>query len=199
LPEEAWKPLVRLARYEIATEPRRPGGAEFDYQPNKCGRSYRLVVVRKNISVQKGELVLFEDNTFSTLLTTHPLKQISLYLPAVLEARIQAHPSRMVESELMRGLICAALKEATPAKKHELSRWSQNRVSGRKKVGQITLLEASTGIGKSRVIARIILELAKKRRNVSECSGPPSRWCITYVTNCSLRLADRHRHRPQGC
>ena len=35
--------------------------AQFDYQPLKCGRSYRLVVVRKNISVQKGELVLFED------------------------------------------------------------------------------------------------------------------------------------------
>jgi hypothetical protein len=35
--------------------------AEFNYQPNKCGRSYRLVVVRKNITVQKGETVLFED------------------------------------------------------------------------------------------------------------------------------------------
>src|SRR6476659_6604040 len=83
LPAEAWKPLERLARYEIATEPRRKAHrikeaivrfkgypnkkligeavAEFDYQPLKCGRSYRLVVVRKNISVQKGELVLFEE------------------------------------------------------------------------------------------------------------------------------------------
>ena len=34
---------------------------EFNYQPIKCGRSYRLVVVRKNISVQKGEMVLLED------------------------------------------------------------------------------------------------------------------------------------------
>ena len=76
LPKEAWKPLERLTRYEIATEPRRKpqrikeaivrfkgylnkklvgeSVAEFDYQPLKCGRSYRLVVVRKNISVQKG-------------------------------------------------------------------------------------------------------------------------------------------------
>src|SRR5271165_1133810 len=83
LPEEAWKPLERLPRYEIATEPRRKAPrvkeaivrfrgylnkklvgesvAEFDYQPTKCGRSYRLVVVRKNISIQKGEAVLFED------------------------------------------------------------------------------------------------------------------------------------------
>ena len=35
--------------------------AEFNYERNKCGRSYRLVVVRKNITVQKGETVLFED------------------------------------------------------------------------------------------------------------------------------------------
>jgi len=83
LSQDAWQPLERLARYEIATEPRRKPQrikeeivrfkgymnkklvgesiAEFDYQPNKCGLSYRLVVVRKNISVQRGEQVLFED------------------------------------------------------------------------------------------------------------------------------------------
>ena len=93
LPAEAWKPLERLARYEIATEPRRKPHrikeaivrfkgypnkkligetvAEFDYQPLKCGRSYRLVVVRKNISVQKGELVLFEDIKYFFYITNH--------------------------------------------------------------------------------------------------------------------------------
>ena len=35
--------------------------AEFSYQPNKCDQSYRLVVVRKNLSVQRGEKVLFEE------------------------------------------------------------------------------------------------------------------------------------------
>ena len=45
--------------------------AEFDYQPLKCGRSYRLVVVRKNISVQKGELVLFEDIKYFFYITNH--------------------------------------------------------------------------------------------------------------------------------
>src|ERR1700726_4787243 len=43
----------------------------FDYQPLKCGRSYRLVVVRKNISVQKGELVLFEDIKYFFYITNH--------------------------------------------------------------------------------------------------------------------------------
>ncbi len=35
--------------------------AEFRYQPGACRRSYRVVVVRKNLSVEKGEQVLFDD------------------------------------------------------------------------------------------------------------------------------------------
>ena len=35
--------------------------AEFRYQPGACRRSYRVVVVRKNLSVAKGEHVLFDD------------------------------------------------------------------------------------------------------------------------------------------
>ena len=35
--------------------------AEFDYQPVACQRSYRMVVLRKNLSVERGEKVLFED------------------------------------------------------------------------------------------------------------------------------------------
>ena len=35
--------------------------AEFDYQPTACDQSYRMVVLRKNISREKGEAVLFEE------------------------------------------------------------------------------------------------------------------------------------------
>jgi hypothetical protein len=35
--------------------------AEFTYRPGKCGRNYRMVVVRKNLSIEKGEDVLFDD------------------------------------------------------------------------------------------------------------------------------------------
>jgi hypothetical protein len=35
--------------------------AEFHYPPTKCRRSYREVVVRKNLGVQKSERVLFDD------------------------------------------------------------------------------------------------------------------------------------------
>jgi Transposase DDE domain group 1 len=34
---------------------------EFSYQPGKCKRTYRIVAVRKNLSIEKGEDVLFED------------------------------------------------------------------------------------------------------------------------------------------
>jgi hypothetical protein len=83
LPKEAWKPLERVPRYEIATAPRRKPErvkesivrfkgyenkvlvgediAEMEYQPHKCSRPYRLIIVRKNISVQKGEQVLFDE------------------------------------------------------------------------------------------------------------------------------------------
>ena len=82
LSEAQWHGLVR-ATPEIKTEPReRPENvkeqivrereftnirlqseqvAEFDYQPGKCGKSYRMVVLRKNLSIEKGEKVLFDE------------------------------------------------------------------------------------------------------------------------------------------
>jgi len=35
--------------------------AEFDYRPTACSKTYRMIVVRKNLSVEKGENVLFDD------------------------------------------------------------------------------------------------------------------------------------------
>lgn len=35
--------------------------AEFVYKPRRCSREYRFVVVRKNLSVEQGEHVLFDD------------------------------------------------------------------------------------------------------------------------------------------
>jgi hypothetical protein len=83
LPAKAWQRLERVPKYEILTEPRRKAIrhkeqiviekefknqvlvgediAEIDYQPLKCGRKYRLVIVRKNISVQQGEQALLDE------------------------------------------------------------------------------------------------------------------------------------------
>ena len=35
--------------------------AEVGYRPGKCRKIYRLVILRKNLSVEKGEQVLFDD------------------------------------------------------------------------------------------------------------------------------------------
>ena len=91
LADSAWAPFQRPARYQIQTEPRtRPENvkerivrereyknirlnseqvAEFDYQPGKCQQVYRMVVVRKNLSVEKGEHVLFDDLRYFFYLT----------------------------------------------------------------------------------------------------------------------------------
>jgi len=43
--------------------------AEFSYRPGACKRSYRVVVVRKNISVQRGENVLFDEYRYLFYIT----------------------------------------------------------------------------------------------------------------------------------
>jgi len=79
----AWRRLRRPPRYAVRTTPRqRPEKvkeqvvvdrefenrrlqsedvAEFSYRPIACSQKYRIVVVRKNISVEKGEKVLFPE------------------------------------------------------------------------------------------------------------------------------------------
>ena len=44
--------------------------AQFNYRPGKCGRDYRVVVLRKNISKMKGEQVLFDEIRYFFYITT---------------------------------------------------------------------------------------------------------------------------------
>ena len=44
--------------------------AQFDYRPLKCKKTYQMVVVRKNLSVEKGEQVLFDDIRYFFYITT---------------------------------------------------------------------------------------------------------------------------------
>jgi len=84
LPATAWQPLSRLPAHIVQTQPRpRPDNvkeaivrerefenrrlcseevAEFPYRPTACSQPYRMVVVRKNISVAKGEQLLFDED-----------------------------------------------------------------------------------------------------------------------------------------
>jgi hypothetical protein len=43
--------------------------AEFDYQPSKCSRTYRLVVVRKEIKVTQGQQKLFDNTPYLFYIT----------------------------------------------------------------------------------------------------------------------------------
>ena len=83
LDEACYKPLKRKSKYTVRTQQRqRPQNvkerivqqrefenlrlesehvAEFRYQPVKCKREYRMVVLRKNISHEKGDAVLFPE------------------------------------------------------------------------------------------------------------------------------------------
>jgi hypothetical protein len=83
LGNKAWKAFERVPQYEILTEPRPKafrykeqvvverrfenkklvgeGLAEIAYQPHQCAKKYRVIILRKNISVQKGEKVLFDE------------------------------------------------------------------------------------------------------------------------------------------
>jgi hypothetical protein len=44
--------------------------AEFDYQPGKCTRPYRVVALRKNITKTKGEQALFDEIRYFFYITT---------------------------------------------------------------------------------------------------------------------------------
>jgi hypothetical protein len=83
LPETAWRRLERTARYQVKTQPRqRPENvkdrivkerafdtlrlkseevAEFEYRPGACKQTYRMVVIRKNITKEKGEQALWDE------------------------------------------------------------------------------------------------------------------------------------------
>jgi len=44
--------------------------AEFDYRPGKCGRPYRVVALRKNLSRTRGEQALIEEIRYFFYITT---------------------------------------------------------------------------------------------------------------------------------
>lgn len=94
VPAGDWRPLVRRPPYVVQTEPRqRPVNvkaaviverafknlrleaeavAEFPYQPTACATPYRMVVVRKNISVAQGDHRLFDQIRYFFYLTNDP-------------------------------------------------------------------------------------------------------------------------------
>ena len=93
LPESAWQPLRRPPQYEVKTRPRqRPDNvkdpivrrrkfdvlrlqseeiAEFEYRPTACSKPYRMIVIRKHISREKGENVLWPETRYFFYITNN--------------------------------------------------------------------------------------------------------------------------------
>jgi hypothetical protein len=91
LPESAWKRLARPPRYQVKTEERQKpvnvkerivrereyknlalqyeDVAEFNYSPTCCKGEYRVVALRKKISVEKGQEQLFEEYRYFFYIT----------------------------------------------------------------------------------------------------------------------------------
>jgi hypothetical protein len=87
-----WQPLNRKATYAVKTQPRsKPENvraqivkdkelknirldsehvAEIAYTPGRAKKTYRLVMLRKNLSIEKGEQVLFDDIRYFFYITT---------------------------------------------------------------------------------------------------------------------------------
>ncbi len=116
LPAGAWTPLVRRPPATVQTAPRqRPVNvkeatiiarafknlrlqaeavAEFAYQPGACTRPYRLVVVRKNISVAQGDRRLFDEIRYFFYLTNdHETPAADV----VLLANARGHQENLIE------------------------------------------------------------------------------------------------------
>src|SRR5262249_20939825 len=86
-----WQRLERPAKYEVKTEERaRPRNvkerivrqkgfenfvlqwediAEFEHRPDKCKKAYRMIVLRKRISVEMGQDKLFEEYRYFFYIT----------------------------------------------------------------------------------------------------------------------------------
>lgn len=91
LPEEAWRRLAREPRYEVKTKRRarrenvkaaiveqreylnlylvKEDVAEFDYTPTACARPYRMVALKKTLTVERGQKLLYPETRYFFYIT----------------------------------------------------------------------------------------------------------------------------------
>jgi hypothetical protein len=89
-----WRRLTRRPRYQVKTRARdrrentkeeivreneyenirlcSEDIAEFEYQPTKCTKAYRMIVIRKNLSTEKGQQHLFNSTRYFFYITNDP-------------------------------------------------------------------------------------------------------------------------------
>jgi hypothetical protein len=91
LEKSCWRKLERRSKYQVKTKPRRRRDkvkeevvrrreyenqilqyeevAEFNYRPTACTKTYRMIVIRKNIRVEKGQQWLFDTTPYLFYIT----------------------------------------------------------------------------------------------------------------------------------
>lgn len=91
LAKNRWKKLIRPPKYQVKTKPRSRAPnvkeqvvrrreyenqilqyeevAEFEYQPTACNKTYRMIVIRKNIRVEKGQRWMFDKSPYLLYIT----------------------------------------------------------------------------------------------------------------------------------
>jgi hypothetical protein len=96
LPQTAYQKVLRPPRYEVQTDPRerptnvkrriirqrefkelrlqREDYADFEYRPGECKQPYRMVVLRKTISHEKGQARLFDEIRYFFYITNDWVK-----------------------------------------------------------------------------------------------------------------------------
>lgn len=67
-PRDVKDSIVRKRQFKTI-RPKSEEIVEFEYQPVKCRRSYRVVALRKNLSIEKGEKVLFDQIRYFFFIT----------------------------------------------------------------------------------------------------------------------------------
>jgi len=118
LPENAWKRLDRPARYKVRTKPRRRRKnvkeqivvergyknkklrcehvAEFDYRPTACRKTNRMIVIRKNISVERGETALFDKTVYLFYITNDRKRSAA---EVVFSCNDRCHQENLIEQQ----------------------------------------------------------------------------------------------------
>ena len=116
LPDSAFRKLKRKTKHEVKTGPREKREnvkaqivkakgyrnihldsehvAEFNYSPTKCDRAYRVVVLRKNLTIEKGEAALIDDVRYFFYVTndkTCPASQV------IFEANDRCNQENLIE------------------------------------------------------------------------------------------------------
>jgi hypothetical protein len=118
LKEDSWKPLERQTKRSIKTAPRqKPANvkkavvrsrgfknlrlqaehvAEVEYSPTKAKRTYRLVILRKNISTERGEEHLFDDVVYYFYVTNVVAAKLTME-DVVFESNARCNQENLIE------------------------------------------------------------------------------------------------------